>query len=183
MLPWRQMGEEEQGRARAPGHTRGAQQPRQAQASRQRVLHAHGPDAVSIAEPHDIPRRCAPLTDKESEVHAGTAGARDGRGEGREPGGSRQRTRGDPCMQAQSLHQSVVQEHSHQRHQDVGEAHVKHNRGPWWGGGNRRSGEPHPLHLPPPGTASSLCPKGADSPERVSGCPWGHTAIHSRARV
>ena len=97
--------------------------------------------------------------------------------------GSGQRTRGDPRVQAQSLHQRVVQEHSHQCHQDVGEAHVKHNRGPWGGEGNRGSGEPHPLHLPPPGTASSLCPKGADSPERVSGCPRGHTAIHSRARV
>lgn len=129
------MGEEEQGRARAPGHTWGAWQPRQAQASRQHVLHAHGPDTVFIVEPHDVPRRCAHLTDEESEAHAGNGGHVTARCEGREPGGQRRRTRGDPRVQAQPLHQRVVQEHSHQRHQDVGEAHVKHNRGPWWGGG------------------------------------------------
>ena len=96
------------------------------------------------------------------------------RGDGWEPAGGGRRTRGDPRVQAQSLHQCVVQEHGHQRHEDVGEAHVKHNRGSCGQegalGGSRGS-EPQVLCLPPQSVASSLCPKGANSPERGRGCP------------
>ena len=38
-------------------------------------------------------------------------------------------------------------------------------------GSSRGSEEPRPLHLPPQSTASSLCPKGPNSPGRVRGCP------------
>lgn len=39
-------------------------------------------------------------------------------------------TCGDPSVQVQPLHHNVVQKHSRQRHQDIGEAHVEHNGGP-----------------------------------------------------
>lgn len=83
------------------------------------------------------------------------------RGDAGSRAGSGQRTRGDPRVQAQSLHQHVVQEHGHQRHQDVGEAHVKHNRGSCgrWGDAGEAAGAPgsprlctcpHRALLPPP---------------------------------
>lgn len=39
-------------------------------------------------------------------------------------------THRDPGVQAQQLHQRVVEDDGHQGHQDVGEAHVKDNGGP-----------------------------------------------------
>lgn len=77
------------------------------------------------------------------------------------------RTGRDPGVRAQPLHQHVVQQHSHQSHQDIGEAHVEHNGGPCGGQpAAGAQGEPPPLHLPPPGTASS--PEG---PGRARGRP------------
>lgn len=38
-------------------------------------------------------------------------------------------TCGDPSVQVQPLHHNVVEEHGCQCHQDIGEAHVKHDGG------------------------------------------------------
>lgn len=42
-------------------------------------------------------------------------------------------THRDPGVQAQQLHQRVVEDDGHQGHQDVGEAHVEDNGGPCGG--------------------------------------------------
>ena len=84
------------------------------------------PDPVFIVEPMTFLGGSAPIL-QTRRVRRRGAWWPEGRAGGRV--GSGQRTRGDPRVQAQPLHQCVVQEHGRQRHQDVGEAHVKHNRG------------------------------------------------------
>lgn len=49
---------------------------------------------------------------------------------GARPGQWQGPTCSDPAVQAQPLHQRVVEEHGRQRHQDVGEAHVEDDGGP-----------------------------------------------------
>lgn len=76
-----------------------------------------------------------------------------------------QLTHRDAGVQAQQLHQRVVEDDGHQGHQDVGEAHVKDYGGPCREEGNGalpRSGEQEGLQLLEP--YLGIC--GAGSPHR-----------------
>lgn len=127
---------------RGPGHTVGctrAPLPR-GQGSLSRV-HRCRPDPTLIQRTPHIPFH------RSGEGSTDRKGVREGPGRWAPgPGvGAAARTGGDPGVQAQSLHERVVQEHGHQCHQDVGEAHIEHNRGPCGGRpATGAQGEPTP---------------------------------------